>query len=244
MILPYLYNGPHAIMVILAAQVFYLYLLFMDGITAIVYVAVLIMSVVIHEVAHGYAADALGDPTARLQGRLTLNPLKHLDWVGSVIFPLFLVLINAPFLLGWAKPVPFNPYNFKRHRKWGPALVAAAGPASNIAVALIFGVFIRIAPNIGLDTPGFITIVGAIVLLNVVLAVFNLLPVPPLDGHHILFALLPERMNHIKQFIMRYSIVFFMIVFFVLWGFIQPIIFAIFRGIVGPETFSIVLGLS
>src|SRR3989344_4725964 len=97
----------------------------------IFFIAVLIMSVVIHEVSHGYVADYLGDPTARLAGRLTLNPLKHLDWFGSVIFPGLLILLHAGFVFGWAKPVPYNPHNL-RAGKWGPAIVAAAGPASNL----------------------------------------------------------------------------------------------------------------
>ena len=98
------------------------------------------MSVVIHEVAHGYTAELLGDPTARLQGRLTLNPIKHLDMVGSIIVPI-ITYISGGVIFGWAKPVPFNPYNLK-NRKWGEGLVALAGPLSNLCIALFFSEFL------------------------------------------------------------------------------------------------------
>src|SRR3990172_1878487 len=108
------------------------------------YIAVLIFSVVIHEVSHGTIANRLGDPTAKFAGRLTLNPIKHLDLWGSIILPVFLILVRSPILFGWAKPVPYNPYNLK-NQKWGPAMVAAAGPASNLLLAVFFGLIIRLA---------------------------------------------------------------------------------------------------
>src|SRR3989338_5187009 len=103
---------------------------------------VLILSIIAHEVAHGYAADSLGDPTARLAGRLTLNPLPHIDLVGSIILPALLVFTASPILFGWAKPVPYNPYNL-RHQRWSEAAVAVAGSATNILLAVIFGLIVR-----------------------------------------------------------------------------------------------------
>ncbi|MCD8527906.1 MAG: site-2 protease family protein [Candidatus Pacebacteria bacterium] len=179
----------------------------METMTMIFYIIILIFSVVIHELAHGYAADALGDPTPRMQKRLTLNPLAHIDWFGSVILPFLLVVLKAGFILGWAKPVMFNPYNL-RNRKWGPALIALAGPLSNIGIALFFGVLIRVAPMIGITAAPFFTLASALVFINIMLAIFNMIPVPPLDGHHILFALIPEKYNHIKNTLMRYSLFF------------------------------------
>ncbi|OHA27112.1 MAG: hypothetical protein A3D52_02270 [Candidatus Taylorbacteria bacterium RIFCSPHIGHO2_02_FULL_44_36] len=191
-------------------------------------IMVLVMSVVIHEVAHGYAAGILGDPTARLQGRLTLNPLKHLDPVGSVIVPLLTSL--SGFTFGWAKPVPYNPYNF-RNQKWGESLVAAAGPLANIFLALVFGLLIRFA-----SAPlgaAFVNIAAVIVVINLVLAIFNLIPVPPLDGSKILWAFLPERFRQIRESMERYSFPLVIIVVFAVWKFLSPVIIWLFSLITG-----------
>lgn len=205
----------------------------MDITTTIFYIIILIFSVIIHEVAHGFAADTLGDPTPRQQGRLTLNPIPHLDLFGSIVLPALLVLSGAGFILGWAKPVVFNPFNL-RDRKWGPALVAAAGPLSNISIALVFGVLIRIAPVIGFSS-GFIAIASGIVFINILLAVFNLIPVPPLDGHHILFAVLPTKYQEVKNFLNRYSLILLLVVIFFLWDFIMPLVFLIYKGFTGID---------
>jgi Zn-dependent protease len=206
----------------------------MDTLTLITYIIVLLFSVIIHELAHGYTAEALGDPTARLAGRLTLNPLRHIDMMGSVLLPLLLIITHSPILLGWAKPVPFNPYNFTRHRRWGGALVAIAGPLSNILIAVIFTIIIRLAPSLGMSgNAPFMTIAGTIVLLNITLTIFNLLPIPPLDGHHVLFALLSPRYERIKKFIMRYSPVLFLVVFFLIWGWVERIIVFVFHLMTG-----------
>ena len=103
---------------------------------------ILILSIIVHEVAHGYAANSLGDPTARLAGRLTLNPVSHIDLLGSIIIPGLLVLTGSPIMFGWAKPVPYNPYNLRNHR-WGEFLVAIAGVATNLFLAIIFGLIVR-----------------------------------------------------------------------------------------------------
>ncbi|MDD3498196.1 MAG: site-2 protease family protein [Candidatus Moranbacteria bacterium] len=174
-------------------------------------VIILIMSVVIHEVSHGLSAFYLGDPTAKYAGRLTLNPIKHLDPWGSFIVP-FLMIISFGFGFGWAKPVPYNPYNLKDQKK-GPALVALAGPLSNIIAAIIFGLGARFIPlsftvkseimrgifdyqNLSILLSGsfsaiFFWLFVMILTINVFLAVFNLIPIPPLDGSKLLYAFIP-----------------------------------------------------
>lgn len=154
----------------------------------IVLIIALIVSVVLHEMAHGYMANHLGDPTARLQGRLTLNPLVHIDPLGSIIVPGLLIFSGAGFIFGWAKPVPYNPYNL-RDQKWGEAKVAAAGPGVNIILAIIFAAVVGAAPALGL--PGQFQEIGLwIVYINLFLAFFNLLPFPPLDGSKVITPIL------------------------------------------------------
>ena len=192
---------------------------------AILSILILIFSVIIHEVSHGYMADTLGDPTPRLQGRLTLNPLKHIDPVGSVIVPI-MTWVLAHFTFGWAKPVVYNPYNLKNKRR-GEFLIALAGPASNLIIALIFGTIIRFTFD-GSPTP-FIQISGYIVGINIILAVFNLIPLPPLDGSKLLFSLLPQQYGKFRMVLEAYSSLFALIVVFFLWKIISPIIPFIFK---------------
>lgn len=150
---------------------------------------VLILSVIAHEVAHGYAANSLGDPTARLAGRLTLNPLSHIDLMGSIILPALLIFTHSPILFGWAKPVPYNPYNL-RNQRWGEALVAIAGSATNLLLAVIFGIIVRYGGAVGLDATA-ISFATTIAFINLFLGLFNLIPFPPLDGFTTLRAILP-----------------------------------------------------
>jgi Zn-dependent protease len=152
-------------------------------------IVALIISVIIHEMAHGYAANWLGDPTARLAGRLSANPLVHLDPMMSVILPGILVVTGSPILFGAAKPVPYNPYNLT-NQKWGEAIVAGAGPFANIVIAVVFALLIRSADVIGLSET-FVSLSVSIIFLNIFLAMFNLVPIPPLDGSKILGRLLP-----------------------------------------------------
>lgn len=194
----------------------------------IVFVVILILSVVIHELAHGYAADKMGDPTPGLAGRLTLNPLAHLDWLGSVILPTFLVLSGAPFVLGWAKPVPFNP-NYLQNKRWGGALVALAGPVSNIVLAGIFSIFL----HFGDFSPFITSFFAGIVMVNIVLALFNLVPIPPLDGHHILFALLGNRFMQMQNFLKQYSMILVIVFIMFGWKYLTPIIMAVARLFLG-----------
>lgn len=151
-------------------------------------IAVLIFSIILHEVAHGYAAYALGDPTAKLAGRLTMNPLPHLDMVGSILIPGILVLTNAGLLFGWAKPVPYNPYNL-RNQRWGEAWVGFAGVATNLLLAVLFSVVARLAYGSGMELYGDLS--SIIVFVNLFLGLFNLIPIPPLDGFTVLRGLLP-----------------------------------------------------
>jgi Zn-dependent protease len=157
--------------------------------TDIALIVALIVSIVLHEMAHGFAANWLGDPTARLAGRLSPNPLVHLDPLMSVILPGLLIFSGSPILFGAAKPVPYNPYNL-RNQKWGEAIVAAAGPAANILIALVFAVIVRLSGTLELSDT-FIGLAVGIIVLNIFLAFFNLVPIPPLDGSKILPRLLP-----------------------------------------------------
>ena len=189
---------------------------------------VLIFSIVIHEFSHGWMADHLGDPTARHMGRLTLNPIPHIDLMGSIIIPLILLISNTGFIIGWAKPVPYNPYNL-RDKKNGEMLVALAGPASNLLLALIFGIIIRILiiQGIGIDS-SIISFFSIVVLYNILLAIFNLVPIPPLDGSKILFHFLPYSSHNIREIMERNGMLFLII--FILFGFklIFPIMFFLF----------------
>ncbi|KPJ71510.1 hypothetical protein AMJ50_01820 [Parcubacteria bacterium DG_74_3] len=174
---------------------------------------VLLFSIIIHEIAHGSVAYYLGDPTAKYAGRLSLNPLKHLDPVGSVVLPLFLLFFTegkGP-IFGWAKPVPINPYNF-RDQKWGKLKVAIAGPATNFVIALSFGLPIRFLP-LPFSMLKFFSI---IVIYNFLWGLFNLVPIPPLDGAHLLFSFLPKRLAEIKIIFQQYS--FLLFILFILFG--------------------------
>ena len=186
------------------------------------------MSVVIHELSHGYMAEILGDPTPRLQGRLTLNPIKHLDLFGSFIVPI--ITSFAGFTFGWAKPIQWNPYNVK-NKRWGEFLISLAGPCSNLLIAIVFGIAIRLFSNS--FSPSFIQIALYIIAINIVLAVFNLIPIPLLDGSKVLFSLLSSSMSNIREVLERYSIFFFLILIFFLWRFVEPIILLIFQFIIG-----------
>ncbi|MDO8183550.1 MAG: site-2 protease family protein [bacterium] len=194
-------------------------------------IAVLIMSVVIHEVAHGAVAGFLGDPTARLAGRLTLNPIKHLDLFGSIILPVGMAFIGGP-IFGWAKPVPYNPYNIKV--PWGEAAVAAAGPASNLIIALIFSFLLRVGLVSSWFGAGSVSLVLSIVFINIILAVFNLIPVPPLDGSKILFNLLPSRLRFIEAWFTQYQLFFLILIIVFVGAIIGPVsssLFHLFTGL-------------
>jgi len=201
----------------------------MDPLSLIFLVIILIMSVVLHELSHGYAAVALGDPTPRLQGRLTLNPLKHLDPVGSFIVPIVILLLTqGQSVFGWARPVQWNPYNLKNRRS-GELLIAAAGPCCNFLVAIIFSLVIRFAPL----SESFVQIGSFVVMTNIVLGLFNLVPLPPLDGSHIFFSIMPARWSGVRMVIERYSIFFLLIALFIIWPLVSPLIYVLFHVLTG-----------
>ena len=208
------------------------------AIIAIVFhLAILIFSVVIHEVSHGLAAHALGDPTAKDAGRLTLNPLRHLDPVGSVLVPLASSLLGG-IIIGWAKPVPYNPMNLRlSNQDVGSAIVGASGPLANIAVALVFGSLVRIsgawAPGLGVAAGPLTEMMSAIVFINLLLAVFNFVPIPPLDGSKVLFSLLPARWFGVRMFLEQFGFVLLLLFIFYFSGLIRPIVSFLFQVIVG-----------
>lgn len=192
-------------------------------------VIILILSAVIHEYMHGFMAYRLGDNTAKNAGRLTLNPLAHLEWFGSFFLPLIMIISGMSFVFGWAKPVPYNPYNL-RDRKWGDAKVALAGPLANLAVAVFFGLLLRVLPIISVTFSG---LIGLIVYINLVLMVFNLLPIPSLDGSKILAAFLPPASR--ERYLGSERTGFILIILFVMLAgsLLTPVVNFLFRVIVG-----------
>jgi len=219
-------------------------------------VVILIMSVVVHEVSHGLMAFYLGDSTAKYAGRLTLNPMKHLDLWGSFVVP-FLMIISFGFGFGWAKPVPYNPYNLKDQRK-GPAWVAIAGPLSNIIMAIIFGLGARFIPlsytvkmeitkgifdyhNLSVLLSGsfpaiFFWVFMMILTINIFLAVFNLIPIPPLDGSKLLFAVIPiseQKKMALEQFGFIFLLMFIFLFSAPLGILLSAVLSVFFRYIVG-----------
>jgi len=169
----------------------------------VIAVGVLMISVIFHEVAHGYTAFRLGDPTARYAGRLTLNPLKHIDPFGTVILPLLLILARFPYPVGWAKPVPVNPLLLRDPRR-GMMLVGAAGPLSNVSLALVAAMILRTVPVS--RTPFLFDLLSIACYVNILLSVFNLVPVPPLDGSRVVAGLLPPELRKHYESLSPYGI--------------------------------------
>jgi Zn-dependent protease len=184
-------------------------------ITAVAFVA----AIVIHEAAHAYMADRLGDPTARVMGRLSLNPIVHLDVVGSVIVPLFLLIVGSPFIFGWAKPVRFDPFNLENPRR-DSALISFAGPASNLILAIISSLILRvgiIAPFSAYSV--LFSFFQTFIVINVILAFFNLIPIHPLDGGKVLVGLLPQKEAYeADTFMRKYGIIILILLLFPIFG--------------------------
>jgi Zn-dependent protease len=194
----------------------------MQGSFSIFYFFILIFSIIVHEVAHGLMAEREGDSTARRLGRITLNPIKHIDWFGSIILPAILILTNAGMVVGWAKPVPYNPDNLKRGNK-SVALVSIAGIIVNLGIAIVFGLLIRVLLSTGTGTSAIVEIASIIVLLNIVLALFNAIPLAPLDGFRFLSAVLPYRAQPTMRMIEQYSLPLLIAFIFFGWRFVSPL---------------------
>jgi Zn-dependent protease len=194
---------------------------------------VLILSVIIHEVSHGLMAEKLGDPTARLAGRITLNPIKHIDIFGSILLPLFLVLSGSPVVLGWAKPVPYNPLNTKDPRTAG-GKIAFAGPLSNFILAVIFSAFLRIGQIVGLSGD-MLLLFMEVIIVNLSLGVFNLVPIPPLDGSKVLFSLLPptRQVYRFAETMERYGFIILIVFIYAGSRFLAPVISWLFYWLAG-----------
>lgn len=221
-------------------------------------IVILLFSVVIHEISHGLVAYRMGDPTAKLAGRLTMNPLKHLDFFGSFVLPVSLFfLTSGAFIFGWAKPVPYNPLNLKNPRI-GERLVAGMGPLSNLVLATVFSLILLALP---LGAPERATIAGAtfapgmasaalatplmsfgffisqIIFINILLGIFNLVPIPPLDGSKVLFSLLPRGADEFRYVLERYGLFLLLLFIFFGFGLIIPIIRALFLFLSGAGIF-------
>jgi Zn-dependent protease len=180
---------------------------------------VLLFSVIVHEVAHGYVALLNGDPTARMLGRITLNPVPHIDPIGTILVPLLLLMTHAGILFGWARPVPVNPLNYRNYR-WGEVTVSAAGALSNLALAAIFAALLRL----GFNNVGLMKLAYFGVSINIFLALFNLIPIPPLDGSHIVAILLPRDLARVYGYLQPVGFILILVLFYtgILWAIIMP----------------------
>lgn len=208
-----------------------------EPIHIIIVVVVILLSMTLHEAMHAFVSYWLGDDTAKQQGRLTLNPVKHIDPFLTLLLPLILAVIGAP-IFGGAKPVPFNPDRV-RYDEWGAALVAIAGPLTNLLIAfVVFGIFVvGGAPQSGLFT----TIAITAVTVNLGFFIFNIIPIPPLDGSRVLYALAPEFVRRGMEAIERFGIMFVFLIILVA----SPLISAVMRAGIAffIDAFSRIFGL-
>jgi len=196
-----------------------------------IWIVSLLTAISIHEFAHAWMSDHLGDPTARISGRVTLNPLAHLDPFGSVLLPLTLLIIRSPLIFGWGKPVPFDPYNL-RHPRRDAALISFAGPAANLILAFFLAIIIRLGYlSLGSQAQLLTTILTPFITISIILAIFNLIPVHPLDGGKILIGLLPEGIAYSwDEFLKKWGFFIILFLIFPFFGFslvaviISPII--------------------
>ncbi|KKW31082.1 MAG: Peptidase M50 [Parcubacteria group bacterium GW2011_GWC2_52_8c] len=205
-------------------------------------VIIYFFSIVIHEVAHGAAAYMLGDPTAKNAGRLTLNPLPHIDPFGTVLLPLVMALPAffgaRPLIFGWARPVPFNPMFFKNIRR-GTFLVSIAGVSANLSLAIIFSVFLRFLDPLlsgylsAVMIQSLATVFSTVVIANLVLGIFNLFPIPPLDGSRVLFSLLPDRFTKLQMMLEQYGLFLLIALIVFLPELLSSLVFFAFRLLVG-----------
>lgn len=202
---------------------------------ALISILIFLPIVTIHEYAHGWVANRLGDPTARDAGRLTLNPLAHIDPMGTILLPAMLILMGSPFVFGWAKPVPVNPRYFRNPRRdmmW----VGMAGPGANLVLAILAALVVKS----GIVPSHLVGLFGIIILINLILATFNLIPIPPLDGSRILMGLLPREQAYAYMRIEPYG---FIIIIALLWmglldKILLPIVYFLLGALLGfPKVF-------
>ena len=199
--------------------------------TLLIWVIPVLFAITVHETAHGWVASKLGDHTARMMGRLTLNPIKHIDPVGTILVPALLYLSSAGFLFGWAKPVPIN-FSALRSPKRDMLWVALAGPGVNLLMAIGWLIIVAIANT--LNIPFLVLMGGAGIFVNLLLAIFNLLPIPPLDGGRVISSLLPNRLAYQYDQLEPYGL-------FILVGLL---FLGVFQNIIWPIVYSLLVGLS
>ena len=183
------------------------------------YLIIVIIALTVHEFSHAWAGHMLGDVTAKQHGRLTLNPVAHIDPYSTLLLPVALLLLGSPVVFGAAKPVPFNPYAV-RYGKWGAALVAVAGPASNLLMAIFVGLYLRFVPLSGV-TGRFLL---QFVFVNLAFFVFNMIPIPPLDGSRVLYAAAPSGMRDVMDQIENYGLIVIFAFLFISYSFLSPFI--------------------
>lgn len=185
---------------------------------------VLLFSVIVHEVAHGYVAWLNGDPTARLAGRITLNPIPHIDPIGTILLPLLLLATGSRVIFGWARPVPVNPSYYRNYRL-GEVTCSFAGPASNLLLAMLFALILHFKSGL----PGLVLLAYYGCTINIFLALFNLLPIPPLDGSHLVAAFLPFRLLRLYRYLEPVGFIIILLLFYT--GILQLILMPIYRQI-------------
>ena len=187
-----------------------------------------LVAITIHETAHAWMSYRLGDPTAKLQGRLSLNPLAHIDPVGTVLVPLFLIITRSPLIFGWAKPVQFDPYNLKNPRK-DSATISLAGPLSNFSLAILLSIILRLLLFNFPSTSFLINLLTYTIDINIVLGLFNLIPIHPLDGGKIFIGLLPQdQAQEADVFLRRYGMIILLFLVFPIFGRVAPLSYVLF----------------
>ncbi|HVE80792.1 MAG TPA: site-2 protease family protein [Candidatus Dormibacteraeota bacterium] len=209
--------------------------MFPDPISLIYIILALILALTLHEFAHAWTSDYLGDSTARSQGRLTLNPKAHIDPFMTLLLPLALIIAGSPVIFGAAKPVPFNPWAV-RYGKWGAALVAFAGPLTNLLLAIFFAAWLAFVPIVQELIPLFIMMIS----VNVAFFVFNMIPIPPLDGSRILYAVAPSGLRRVMDSLEQSGL----IIIFLLLLVASPVIMPLISGVVGAIMQILVPGLT
>lgn len=209
----------------------------MSVIQILIDIAIFLFALSVHESAHAYSAYRLGDPTGKYNGRISLNPMRHIDPIGTILLPLIGILAKVP-IIGWAKPCPVNPYNFQNPKK-DNMIVAAAGPLSNLLSATIFGLIYRFLQFLPYNKILIIIafILTQAILINIILALFNLIPIAPLDGGWILEGLMPTYLEDKYYAIKPYGFIFILILFYfgIIWAILRPIAALLFFVIVGEK---------